>query len=67
MEKKNFFESVYENANQDDADNYGGPPWPLYEEEFMLFEKEGLEKVSVDKEDESKPVAPYKCCALYRK
>jgi len=52
---------------QDDADDYGGPPWPLYEDEFMLFEKEGLEKVSTDKEDESKPVAPYKCCALYRK
>ena len=57
---------VYANT-QDDADNYGGPPWPLYENEFMLFEKEGLEKISADKEDESKPIAPYKCCALYRK
>jgi len=52
---------------QDDADNYGGPPWPLYEDEFVLFEKEGLEKVSAAKEEESKPIAPYKCCALYRK
>ena len=57
---------VYANT-QDDADNYGGPPWPLYENEFMLFEKEGLEKISAAKEDESKPIAPYKCCALYRK
>jgi len=57
---------VYANT-QDDADNYGGPPWPLYEDEFMLFEKEGLEKIYADKEDESKPVAPYKCSVLYRK
>lgn len=52
---------------QDDTDNYGGPPWPLYADEFTLFEKEGLEQVYLDKETESKPVAPYKCCALYRK
>jgi len=52
---------------QDDTDNYGGPPWPLYEDEFMLFEKEGLEKIHSEKEDESKPVAPYQCYVLYRK
>lgn len=52
---------------QDDTDNYGGPPWPLYADEFKLFEKEGLEQIYIDKEKESKPVAPYKCCALYRK
>ena len=52
---------------QDDTDNYGGPPWPLYADEFTLFEKEGLEQIYLDKEKESKPVAPYKCCALYRK
>jgi SAM-dependent methyltransferase len=52
---------------QDDTDSYGGPPWPLYADEFLLFEKEGLEQVYHEKEKESKPVAPYKCCALYRK
>lgn len=52
---------------QDDTDNYGGPPWPLYADDFLLFEKEGLEQVYHEKEKESKPVAPYKCCALYRK
>lgn len=52
---------------QDDADSYGGPPWPLYDDEFKLFEKEGLEKVYAEKEDESKPIAPYQCCVLYRK
>jgi SAM-dependent methyltransferase len=52
---------------QDDADNYGGPPWPLYKNEFILFEKEGLVKVSSEKEDETKPIAPYKCIVLYRK
>ena len=57
---------VYANT-QDDTDNYGGPPWPLYEDEFTLFEKEGLEKVYVQKEGESKPIAPYQCCVLYRK
>jgi hypothetical protein len=57
---------VYANT-QDDADNYGGPPWPLYDDEFGLFEKEGLVKVSAEKENESKPIAPYQCCVLYRK
>ncbi len=57
---------VYAHA-QDDTDNYGGPPWPLYEDEFMLFEKQGLEQVYIEKETESKPVAPYRCCALYRR
>lgn len=57
---------VYANT-QEDTDNYGGPPWPLYEDEFMLFEKEGLKKVYAEKEEESKPIAPYKCCVLYRK
>ena len=52
---------------QDDADNYGGPPWPLYEDELMLFEKEGLIKISEEKEDESKPIALYRCCVLYKK
>ncbi|MFC2057684.1 class I SAM-dependent methyltransferase [Campylobacterota bacterium] len=57
---------VYANT-QDNTDKYGGPPWPLYEDEFMLFEKEGLKKIHAEKEDECKPIAPYKCCALYRK
>ena len=57
---------VYANT-QDDEDNYGGPPWPLYDDEFMLFEKEGLEKIHAQKEDVNEPVAPYKCCVLYRK
>lgn len=57
---------VYANT-QDDTDTYGGPPWPLYDDEFRLFEKEGLEQIHVLKEDESKPIAPYQCCVLYRK
>ena len=57
---------VYANT-QDDTDNYGGPPWPLYEDEFTLFEKEGLEEIYTQKEGESKPIAPYQCCVLYRK
>ena len=57
---------VYANT-QDNTDTYGGPPWPLYEDEFTLFEKEGLEEIHALKEDESKPIAPYRCCVLYRK
>lgn len=57
---------VYANT-QDDTDTYGGPPWPLYDDEFRLFEKEGLEQIHILKEDESKPIAPYQCCVLYRK
>lgn len=57
---------VYANT-QNDEDNYGGPPWPLYDDEFVLFEKEGLVKVHAQKEDESKSIAPYQCCVLYRK
>jgi hypothetical protein len=57
---------VYANT-QDDEHNYGGPPWPLYDDEFKLFEKEGLQKVYRVKEDEKKPIAPYQCCVLYRR
>jgi len=57
---------VYANT-QDDEHNYGGPPWPLYDDEFKLFEKEGLQKVYTKKENEKKPIAPYQCCVLYRK
>jgi len=52
---------------QEDTDNYGGPPWPLYDDEFVLFEKEGLEKLHAQKKDSNKPVAAYECCVLYKK
>ena len=52
---------------QNDTDNYGGPPWPLYDDEFLLFEQEGLEKIHTQKKDVNKPVAPYECCTLYKK
>lgn len=57
---------VYANT-QNDTDDYGGPPWPLYDDEFVLFEKQGLERISIEKENEVKPIAPYQCCVLYRK
>ena len=53
--------------SQNDEENFGGPPWPLYADEFALFEKEGLEKIYDKKEEESMPVAPYRCCVFYRK
>jgi hypothetical protein len=36
-------------------------------EKKNFFEKESLEKISAYKKDESKPIAPYKCCVLYKK
>mgnify|MGYP001817338713 CR=1 FL=1 len=57
---------VYANT-QDDADNYGGPPWPLYDDEFVFFEKEGLTKVHAQKKNVNEPVALYECCILYKK
>jgi SAM-dependent methyltransferase len=57
---------VYANT-QDDEDSYGGPPWPLYDDEFTLFEKEGLEEVHAQQKDVDKPVARYERCVLYKK
>ena len=57
---------VYAHA-QNDTDSYGGPPWPFYDDEFLLFEKEGLEKIYAQKKDSNKPVAPYECCTLYKR
>ena len=53
--------------SQNDEDSYGGPPWPFYADEFLLFENEGLEKIHAQKQDANKPVAPYECCVLYKK
>jgi len=53
--------------SQGDEDNYGGPPWPFYDDEFLLFEEEGLEKIYAQKKDANKPVAPYECCVLYKR
>ncbi len=53
--------------SQNDTDNYGGPPWPFYDDEFKLFENEGLEKIYAQKKNSNKPVAPYECCTLYKR
>lgn len=57
---------VYANT-QDDEDSYGGPPWPLYDDEFSLFEKEGLEEIHAQQKDVDEPVARYERCVLYKK
>ncbi len=52
---------------QDDNENYGGPPWPLYRRELLGFEKHGLK---VQHENEiiiNKPVAPYDAVVHYKK
>ena len=57
---------VYAHTQNDD-ESYGGPPWPFYADEFKFFENEGLKKIYDKKEDETMPVAPYRCCVFYRK
>ncbi|MEA3434638.1 MAG: class I SAM-dependent methyltransferase [Campylobacterota bacterium] len=52
---------------QEDEDNYGGPPWPLYSHEFDLFLSKGFKVVYSKQEEEKKPVAPHVCCVLYEK
>jgi len=47
---------------QDDEDDYGGPPWPLYSHEFDLFLSKGFKAVYSRQEEERKPVAPHVCC-----
>ena len=52
---------------QADADNYGGPPWPLYEREFALYETHGLVQKGKECEEEVKVIAAFKCCRVYSK
>ena len=52
---------------QEDEDDYGGPPWPLYSHEFDLFLSKGFKSVYSKQEAEKKPVAPHVCCVLYEK
>ena len=52
---------------QDDEDDYGGPPWPLYSHEFDLFLPKGFKAIYSKREVEKKPIAPHVCCVLYEK
>lgn len=52
---------------QEDEDDYGGPPWPLYSHEFDLFLDKGFKAVYSKQEAEKKPVAPHVCSVLYEK
>lgn len=52
---------------QDDNENYGGPPWPLYRRELLKFEKHGLKVAHQDEEMINKPVAPYDAVVHYIK
>lgn len=52
---------------QDDNDNYGGPPWPLYKKELLDFEKHGLKVEHQNIEKVNKPVAPYDAVVHYKK
>ncbi len=52
---------------QDDNENYGGPPWPLYRKELLDFEKHGLKVEHQNIEKVNKPVAPYDAVVHYKK
>jgi len=52
---------------QNDNENYGGPPWPLYRSELDRFKVHGL-KVCYHKEEKiDRPIAPYDVVSLFRK
>lgn len=52
---------------QDDNQNYGGPPWPLYRSELSGFEKHGLQVHHQNVETINKPIAPYDAVVHYKK
>ena len=52
---------------QDDNENYGGPPWPLYRRELSGFEKYGLKVHHQNEATINKPVAPYDAVVHYKK
>ena len=57
---------VYTNI-QNDNENYGGPPWPLYRRELLGFEKYGLKVQGQNEKMINKPVAPYDAVVQYKK
>ena len=52
---------------QNDNENYGGPPWPLYRRELLGFEKYGLKVQHQNEEMINKPVASYDAVVHYKK
>ena len=52
---------------QNDNENYGGPPWPLYRRELLGFEKHGLRVQHQNEEMINKPVASYDAVVHYKK
>lgn len=52
---------------QDDDENYGGPPWPLYRRELLGFEKHGLKVKYQNEKMINRPIAPYEVVVHYKK
>jgi SAM-dependent methyltransferase len=52
---------------QEDTDNMGGPPWPLYRHEFDWILEHGFEEISTREQPEPKPIAPYNCSHIYKR
>lgn len=52
---------------QDENEKYGGPPWPLYRRELLVFEKHGLKVHHQNEAMINKPVALYDAVVHYKK
>ena len=52
---------------QEDEDDLGGPPWPLYRREFDWFIDKGFSESYRHEKDESKDIAAFHCCILYER
>jgi len=52
---------------QEDEEDLGGPPWPLYRHEFEWFIEHGFTQIYQHESDEKKPIAPFQCCFIYQR
>jgi len=51
---------------QEDKEDLGGPPWPLYRHEFEWFTEHGFTEIYQHQREEEKAIAPYQCCFIYQ-
>ncbi|MEA2048106.1 MAG: class I SAM-dependent methyltransferase [Campylobacterota bacterium] len=52
---------------QDNNTNYGGPPWPLYKDELLVFESHGLVLKHQSIKKIYRPIAAYDAVLHYKK
>ena len=53
---------------QDDDENYGGPPWPLYRNDLEQIIKNYFKNIFYkEKKEDERYISSYRCIALYEK